>query len=88
MKNNQVTFTLVGIFLLSVVAAALLGQTYNSAVNELSRSSTDWAKMQNSQTFTEAVYRAAVDYSKTNPAILPLLPTPPASAAAPKAPAK
>jgi hypothetical protein len=31
--------------------------------------------MQNSQVFIDSVYRAALDYSKTNAAIVPLLPT-------------
>ena len=85
MKNNQVTFILVGIFLLCTVAAAFLGQKYNSTVNELSEKSVEWAKMQNSPTFIDGVYRAALEYGKTNPAIMPLLPTPANAPAAPKA---
>ena len=88
MNNNQVTFTLVGIFLLSVVAAALLGQAYNSAVNELSQTNLTLVRMQNSQPFIDGVYRSALDYSKTNPAILSLLPAPANAPASPKAPGK
>ncbi len=88
MKNNQVTFILVGIFLLSAIAAACLGQKYNSTVNELARESANWTKAQNSQVFIDGVYRAALEYSKTNPAIVPLLPTPSNTAAGVKPPSK
>ena len=76
MKSNQVTFILVGIFLLSAVAAACLGQIYNSAVTDLSQASVHLAKMQNSQAFLNGVYRDATEYGKTNPDIMRLVPTP------------
>jgi hypothetical protein len=73
MKNNQVTFVLVGIFLLFALLGVWLGQEYNSAIRELTSDSVTYARMQNTEAFMNQLGPVLQDYSKKNPDILPLI---------------
>ncbi len=73
MKNNQVTFILAGVFLLAAFAAAGLGQWYNTTFSREQEAEIRIARMKFTQVFANQLLNDVVAYSKTNPAILPLI---------------
>jgi len=93
MKNNPVALILVGLFLLGALETAWLGQKYNSAYNREQAAEMLVARMRYTQFVANQLLADTAEYSKKNPAILPLIqvatnPGAPPSAAAVKPPAK
>lgn len=73
MKNNQLTFILTGVFLLSAFGAALVGQIYNSAYHQLQGAAAQVEQLQKTQIFIKSVLSATAEYGKLNPDIMPLV---------------
>jgi hypothetical protein len=73
MKNNQLTTILLGLLSLSALASVVLCWLYISNTRELRGFQTQVAAINNNSAVMRALANDAIEYSKRNPAIDPLL---------------
>jgi hypothetical protein len=73
MKNNQTALVLVGLLFLMSLGTALLLYRYNSSARELQDLSLKIQLANNTQSFMQQLLNQVVEYSKRDPAVLPLL---------------
>ena len=93
MKNSPLTTILLGVLTLSALASVVLCWSYISATRELRLLQTQAALINNNRAMINALAADTVEYSKTHPAIEPILssvglkpaakPTPPATTTKP-----
>ncbi len=70
MKNNQLTFILVGVFFLTTLGAAALTYKYISAYR---REQALKFKLDYTQTFLNQLLTETAEYSKKDPGVTPIL---------------
>jgi hypothetical protein len=87
MKNNQLAIMLVCVLLVSALLSAWLTFRYSLSVRRVQRLQPQIAAVANSRNVVQALLNDIGEYSKKNPAILPLLQPVPAPKSAPLAPA-
>jgi hypothetical protein len=75
MKNNPLTTILLGALAISAIWSAILCIQFIRNSRELRAMQADAARINNQQMTAQAILNDAVDYSKKNPAIEPLLET-------------
>ncbi len=87
MKNNMLALLLAAILLLTTVLNLWLVHSYHSALNSIRAITPEMARVQNARNVIGALVNDLNEYSRKNPAILPLLQPqgPPPAAAAPAA---
>jgi hypothetical protein len=73
MKNSPLTTVLIGVLTVSALASVLLCWSYNSRIRELRQLQTQASMINNNRTMINALANDAVEYSKKNPAIDPIL---------------
>jgi hypothetical protein len=88
MKNNQLTFILVGVFFLTTLATAVLSYKFVSSLHRMQVLQVRMVYVNNTQNFLNQLLNEAAEYGKKNPDIMPLVqsvaaPSPNAAAALP-----
>ncbi|MDB6065148.1 MAG: hypothetical protein JWR26_1356 [Pedosphaera sp.] len=73
MKNNQVIVVLVVLLFLMLASTAFLVHRYTSSITRLQELQTRAGLINNTRIFTQSLFTDATEYSKKNPAILPIL---------------
>ena len=73
MKNNQLTFILVGVFFLTTLLTFWLGQKYNTSLHKLQDVATTLARMQNTKLFMDQLGAETIEFGKKNPSINPII---------------
>jgi hypothetical protein len=69
MKNNQLTFILVGVFFLTTLGTVVLGLKFNSSVREFQAADMRHRMFNNTQIFVNQLSAAVSEYSKKDPGI-------------------
>ena len=75
MKNNQLTFMLAGMLFLSALASAWLVYSYNASLHKLQELQPNVASIGAARNILQSVVTEAIEYSKKDRSIDPILQT-------------
>ncbi|MDB6015815.1 MAG: hypothetical protein JWR19_304 [Pedosphaera sp.] len=75
MKNNPLALMLVLVLFLSTLFTAWLAVSYNLSLRKLQQLQPKVAAATNTRSLMQALFNDATEYSKKNPAIIPVLQT-------------
>jgi hypothetical protein len=73
MKNNQLTFILLGVFFLTTLGTAVLSYKFNSSFRRLQAVQMKINILKNTELFLNQLIKESQDYSKKDPGITPIL---------------
>jgi hypothetical protein len=73
MKNNQVIVVLVVLLFFMLASTAFLVHRYTASITRLQELQSRAGLINNTRIFTQSLFTDSTDYSKKNPAILPIL---------------
>jgi hypothetical protein len=73
MKNNQLTFILLGVFFLTTLGTAVLSYKFTSSFRRLQAVQVKINMLKNTELFLNQLIKESDDYSKKDPSITPIL---------------